>query len=201
MNKTFKVDLFVEDRAHESLLKPLIARVAQEEGLFPECQVRSARGGHPRVVREFKLYHQHLMREVAYTPDLLVVAIDSNCSTFANVRRTIEEITDDEYKHMLVCACPDPHIERWYMADLNSFFDVVGYRPKPSTNKCERDYYKQVLENAIQKGDNLATLGGVEFAPELAEKMDLYRAGKSDASLKAFLDELRTKLKDFSRSR
>lgn len=36
------------------------------------------------------------------------------------------------------------------------------------------------------------------LAPEIVEEMDLYRAGKSDSSLKAFLDDLRAKLNSVS---
>ena len=195
MNKILRIDLFVEDIAHENLLRSLIARIAQEEDYAALCQVRSARGGRPQVFREFKLYHQHLRRNVLDIPDLFVVAIDSNCSTFIKVKKEIEEITDENYQHLLVCACPDPHIERWYMADPNSFYSVVGYRPAVGAKKCERNYYKQLLRKAILEGGNPATFSGIEFASELAGAMDLFQAERVDASLKAFLGDLRNKLR------
>lgn len=135
MNEPLLIDLFAEDKAHESLLKPLIERVAQEEDAVVLCQVRSAQGGRPRVFNEFKLYHQHLVRNIMDTPDLLIVAIDTNCGSFAKIREDIVEETSQKYRHILVCACPDPHIERWYMADPNSFYNVVGYQPKLGTKK------------------------------------------------------------------
>lgn len=94
----------------------------------------------------------------------------------------------------LVAACPDPHVERWYLADPQSFERVVGKRPDIGTRKCVRDHYKRVLASAIVQGGHPATLGGVEFAPELVEAMDLYRAGRNDSSLKAFVDDFRAKL-------
>lgn len=203
MNEILRVDLFVEDRAHEGLLRSLIERVAQEENLIIWCQTRSAQGGHPRAVQEFKLYQQNLIRGLSKvaTPDLVVVAIDSNCRTLSQTRSEIEQATNVVYKHLLVCACPDPHIERWYMADLDSFHRVIGYQPHLGRAKCERDYYKQILGQAIKKGGHPTPLGGIEFASELAKDMDLYQAGKKDASLKAFLDDLRKKLKMLATTR
>ena len=80
------------------------------------------------------------------------------------------------------------------MADPDSFHEVVGFRPVVGSAKCERDYYKRQLREAVRASGYPRTLSGVEFAPEIAERMDLYRAGKNDPSLKAFLDGLRGKL-------
>lgn len=50
-------------------------------------------------------------------------------------------------------------------------------------------------ENGYSRGRPSSAAGGIEFAAELAEAMDLYRAGRADASLRAFLDDLRAALK------
>lgn len=92
-------------------------------------------------------------------------------------------------------ACPDPHVERWYLADPESFKEVVGHQPTIGKKKCVRDYYKNALANAVRKAGHPATLGGIEFAQELVERMDLYRAGKNERSLKAFVDDLRGRLR------
>lgn len=60
MSDRVLVDLFVEDRAHEELLKPLVDRVAQEEGVEVRIRVRAARGGHVRALSEFTLYQPAL---------------------------------------------------------------------------------------------------------------------------------------------
>ena len=140
-----------------------------------------------------------LMRD--HSPDVLVVAIDTNCSTFSQARKQIADATRDEFRHMLVTACPDPHIERWYLADPDSFSSVVGYRPAPGSRKCQRGHYKRILREAIQKGGHPSTLGGIEFAAELVGEMDLFRAGRSDASLKAFFDSFHETLRTSARSR
>jgi hypothetical protein len=77
------------------------------------------------------------------------------------------------------------------MADPPSFAQVVGAAPKVGRRKCERDLYKRMLVNTISKAGQVPTLGGIEFARDLTAAMDLYRAGKTEASLKAFVDEAR----------
>ena len=200
MSNQLVVDLFVEDRAHEEWLKPLLTRVAREEHIEVWPRVRSARGGHGRAIAEFNLYQRVVQSTFSNTSaDLVVVAIDGNCSTFASARRSTQDATDPTLRDRLVIACPDPHIERWYVADPQSFATIVGHRPRVGRKKCVRDHYKQVLANAIQQAGHPAMLGGVEFASELVEGMNLYRAGRSDSSLKAFLDDLRAKLRQVTK--
>ena len=79
--------------------------------------------------------------------------------------------------------------------DPDSFHKVVGYRPVVGREKCEREHYKRLLSDAIRKGIN-ATLGGIEFAAELVEAMNLYRAGRSDSSLRAFVGDLRSRFRE-----
>lgn len=202
MSNRVMVDLFVEDRAHEEFLKPLLARVAEEEGFETSLQFRSAQGGVARAMQEFRAYQRLLGRGLpsGRHPDLLIVAMDGNCSTFNAKRSAIQQETKENVRHMLVSACPNPHIERWFLVDPGSFHNVVGYRPDVASEKCERGYYKRLLSNAVKEGGHIPTLGGIEFARDIVEKMDLYRASKNDASFKAFLDDLRDGLKSLHRS-
>ena len=197
MSDQVAVDLFVEDRAHEELLKPLLMRVASEEQIALWPRVRSARGGHGRAIEEFELYQGVVQRgALSNKPaDLVVVAIDANCSTFAAARKRIQDAAAPMLKDRLVVACPDPHIERWYLADPQSFHAIVGHQPIVGRRKCVRDHYKEILVTAIRQAGHPVTLDGVEFASDLALGMDLYRAGRNDSSLKAFLDDLRTMLR------
>jgi hypothetical protein len=64
---------------------------------------------------------------------------------------------------------------------------VVGQCPNLRRRKCERDLYKNLLHKAVVENGHVSTLGGIEFAEELIEHMDFYRAGKNEPSLKAFL--------------
>jgi hypothetical protein len=94
----------------------------------------------------------------------------------------------------MIIACPDPHVERWYMVDPEGFASAVGVQPSVGKRKCKRDIYKALLANTIRQAGLLAPLGGIEFAPELVASMDLYRAGRNDKSLKGFTDDLRRAL-------
>jgi len=197
MSDAATVDLFIEDRAHEEFLRPLIGRVAAEENVPVTVRVRSARGGHGRAIREFELYQTVLENEAAFTiaPDLVIVGIDGNCTTFAKKRAEILAAAHESTRHRLVAACPDPHVERWYLSDPASFQVVVGQRPNVGRKKCARDYYKDLLAKTVRQAGHPATLGGLEFAREIVEALDLYRAGRGDKSLKAFLDDLRAGLR------
>ena len=197
MSELLLVELFLEDNAHQQLLVPLAQRVAREEEIELRCRVRNARGGHAGAMGSFKRYQ--ILREKGVggreVADLLVVAIDGNCSSFTETRKNIRRATHDSFGHMLVTACPDPHIERWYLADPQSFQDVVGTQPSVGPRKCVRNHYKQMLATAVASGGHPPTLGGVEFGRELADAMDLFRAGKNDSSLKAFVEDLREGLR------
>ncbi len=194
------LDLFAEDHAHESLIGALVKRIAQEEDVQATCRTRSARGGHPRAIKEFRLYQEFMdSTPWAPTPDLIVVAIDTNCEGFVQKRSEIQNATQQNYRHKVVPACPDPHVERWFLADPASFQAVVGARPSLSSEKCQRDHYKNLLRTTIRNGGHPHTLGGIEFAAELVVEMDLYRAGKTDSSLKAFIDDFRAALNTWKR--
>jgi hypothetical protein len=197
MSSPINVDLFVEDIAHEEFLKPLLSRIAGEEDIEVAVRVRSARGGHGRAVEEFKRYQTVVERGAASAthPDLLIVGIDGNCSTFARKRAEIQSAARATFSDRLVVACPDPHVERWYLADPDSFQSVVGQRPTVGRKKCARDYYKDALAKAVRQAGHPPTLGGIEFARDIVGGMDWYRAGRNNRSFKAFVDDLRGSLR------
>ena len=199
MDEPVVIDLFVEDRAHEALLRPIVARLAREESITIRDRVISGRGGHGRAIEEFKLYQRAASSLERISAHLVVVAIDGNCSSWAAKRHEIESVAMMAVADRLITACPDPHIERWYLADPDSFHQVVGWRPQVGREKCERGHYKRLLDRAIGNGGHPPTLGGIEFATELVDAMDLYRAGRAAASLKAFLDDLRAALRRLRR--
>ena len=197
MSDPLVVDLFVEDLAHEVFVGALARRIAREEHVALSVQARSARGGHPRALEEFGTY-QALVEKGALAslaPDLVVVVIDGNCVSSRKKREEIRRATRPVLLDRLVAGCPNPHVERWLLADPDSFHRVVGYRPAIGHEKCEREHYKRLLGDAIRKGNQPATLGGIEFAAELVEAMNLYRAGKSDSSLRAFVGDLRSRFR------
>ena len=191
MSSTLAIDVFAEDAAHEAFLVPFIRRLACQECVLPDIRVRSAVGGHGRVLSEFDLFGKLVLSGRLAMSDIIVVCIDANCRTYTTAREEIIDRTDASLRCRVVVACPDPHIERWYMVDTTGFASVVGVEPSLPKHKCERDSYKAALGNALGQAGLLAPLGGIEFAPELVGGMDLFRACRSDRSLKAFIDELR----------
>ena len=190
------VGIFAEDQAHKRLLLPLIQRLAREEKVTVRPHVYLATGGHSRAMDEFRL-HQRLLERAHNgdrVQDFLVVGIDGNCEAWTKVRQRILEETRAPFSERVVAACPDPHVEHWYLVDSVAFKTVVGCEPRMGRKKCARDYYKSILADTVRRAGHLSPLGGIEFAEELAEKMNFFRAGKESHSLKAFVDDCRSKL-------
>ena len=197
MSSSLTVDIFAEDRAHEEFLRAMLNKIAAQQERNLTVRVRSARGGHPRVLAELALYQTSVLKapENLSMPDLVCIAIDANCKRWHRAETDIAREIQAPFKQRAIIACPDPHIERWYLGYPDSFAQVVGVRPKVGKRKCERDRYKAILAKAIVDAGHPVTLGGIEFAQELVAAMDLYRAGKTEGSLKHFLDETITRIK------
>jgi hypothetical protein len=190
-----RLELFCEDIAHEEFISSLVLRIAREEGVRIDLRVRSGRGGQGRAEHELLLFQTVVLGGKVVSPDLVVVAIDANCRGFDSARKAIMQKLKPDLASRTTLACPDPHIECWYVCDPVTFKDVVGSQPRIGNLKCERGYYKSVLRDAVRDSGLPATLGGVEFAHELVEAMDLYRAGRSNRALKAFVDDFRNALR------
>lgn len=197
MSSSVVVDLFAEDHAHQAFLEPMIHRLARDLKLDVTLRVRSARGGHQRALGELKLYQRSVTKGFArlVRPDIVIVAIDANCSAHARARRDIAREIDRELRAITAIACPDPHIERWYLADPSSFAEVVGKEPRPGKRKCDRDTYKRILSDTVASAGHPVLLGGIEFAGEIVAAMDFYRAGRRERSLKHFIDEVQALLR------
>jgi hypothetical protein len=185
--------LIVEDRAHEEFLKPLIERLAREAGRSVSVRPYSARGGHPRAREELRTF-QRLMETGdlgLHDPTILVVGIDANCSSWSQAHRAITGDIAPRLRDRVVIACPDPHIERWFLADPDSVAQLLGRRPRLGKRKCDRDRYKQILARTVREAGHPALLGGLEFAREIVGTMDLYRAGRNEKSLRHFVNGAR----------
>ena len=201
MSRMTFVDIFVEDNGHEEFMKSLVRRLSRDEGISVTVRVRSARGGHGRAVGEYRNYQRLMKKGLGGDeyPDLLIVVIDGNCTSANSMRREILDATEDEFESRVVPACPDPYVERWYLSDPESFGRVIGRTPVVASEKCDHQYYKQVLSQTIREAGQIVTLGGIEFAPELVEAMDFYRAGQNSASLRTLVSELRARFRSAAR--
>lgn len=189
-----QVVLFAEDRAHRLFLVPMLRRLCEEAGAAARIRVLSARGGQAVALREYRTYQEtrYVLLPDEPTPDLVVVAVDGNCSTFSATRKAVEDATDATIADRLVAACPDPHIERWFLADPPSLGRILGHTPTLGREKCERGHYKKLLMDALRRGRSPAGLyDDPAFTPKVIEEMDLHRAGRNDHSLRAFVRRAR----------
>jgi hypothetical protein len=191
-----RVDLYCEDSGHEQFARALLKRLSAELGLRPTINTPSGRGGHGQAITEFKAWQRavtkgHIGHEI---PDLLVLLIDSNCSGWAQVRRDVEQAIDPATFPHCAIGCPDPHVERWCLADPEAVQEVLGVQPPPDPGKCERRLYKQLLRQTILQADQPILTSEMEYAPDLVSAMDLFRAGKNQPSLKQFVDGIRSAL-------
>ena len=182
-----RVALFVEDNAHRQVVGALVQRLADELGVAVLLDWRSAVRGHGRVVQEFKRYLRDLTRQ-AGQPDLVVVATDANC---IGLRRRIKEVDTLAAISPVVLAVPDPHIERWLLLDGAAFKSVFDKGCDAPNKKCNRGRYKRQLSQAIRATGVLPRLGGIEFAEDIVQHMNIERAARADPSFGHFVNELR----------
>jgi len=184
-----EIALFVEDHAHQLFLTALISRMANEYGIQIKPNWRNVRRGHGAVIRELKEYVRDLQRDRAGLPDLVIVATDANCK---GMKERLNEIitATKEQPIDIVCAIPDPHIERWLLLDSAAFKTVFGRGCMAPDYKCERARYKKLLIEAILETGITPSLGGIEFAEDIVRAMDFHRVGRIDPSLGRLLEEL-----------
>lgn len=194
-----QVDLYCEDSGHEQFVRALLNRIAAEIGLRPTLHTVSGRGGHGRAITEFKTWQRAVSRGKGVTyeiPDLLVLIIDANCSGWAQVRRDLGQAVDGQVFTRSAIGCPDPHIERWCLADPGAIQQVLGIATPEDPGKCERLIYKQLLRQTIRSAGQPILTSEMEYAPDLVAAMDLYRAGKNQPSLRHFVEEMRSALQN-----
>lgn len=182
-----EIALFVEDNAHRAVVGTLLQRLADENGQTVRLDWRSATHGHGRVLGELKRYLDDLAKHGGH-PDLIVVATDANCS---GLQQRIRDIDASAAVSPVVLAVPDPHIERWLLLDGAAFKAVFGRGCDAPDQKCDRGRYKHQLSQAIRATDVVPQLGGIEYAEDIVQHMDIDRAARADPSLRHFVDALR----------
>lgn len=189
----YRVDLFCEDIAHESCARAVIARIAGELDVSVTLQVGSARFGIPRLKRELDAF-QALVRRRAGAPELFVVMIDANDIGPAVRRREVEEVLDPAVFPLHVVGTPDPCVERWLLADPTGFAARFGQQPQLGAVQDGREW-KRRLVDALERAGQIVTQGGADYAAEIVDAMDIYRAGQADPTFRAFTDDVRAALR------
>lgn len=183
------INLFVEDIAHEDFLKALIHRLADESNVEISIMPSSVRGGHGTVITELKQYVRELQHNKENLPDLVIVGTDSNCNSLLERKKEVNEVITD-IADIVINMIPEPHIERWLLLDSEAFKKVYGKGCQKPEQKCERDYYKNILLNENYKATMTSPIDGFERAEELIYAMDLQRMKQSDRSFQRFLNPL-----------
>ena len=190
-----EIALFVEDNAHRQVVGALLQRMANESGIAVRLDWRSAIRGHGRVVRELKQYLRDLARH-GERPDLIVVATDANCS---GLQQRVRDVDASDAVSPVVLAVPDPHIERWLLLDGAAFKAVFGRGCDAPDRKCDRGRYKHQLFEAVRATGVAPRLGGIEFAEDIVQNMDIESAARADPSLRRFVDALRATFRQWNR--
>ena len=183
-----EIALFVEDDAHRKIIETLVHRIAGEYGVRLQLDWRNAVGGYGRVVGELDDYLRDLKRQGTPWPDLLIVATDANCKGLNERAREIGR-RDDVVP--VVLALPDPHIERWLLLDGAAFKAVFGRGCDAPDLKCDRNHYKERLIEAILAAGIRPSLGGIEYAEEIMQQINIGRAARLDRSFGRFVTDLR----------
>ncbi|RLA92685.1 MAG: hypothetical protein DRG83_22110 [Deltaproteobacteria bacterium] len=183
MNRSFAVVCFFEDVAHEKFVTALVQRAAQDLGISAQIDVRNASHG-SRVWKELMDYLRDLRRGVERLPDVLVIVIDGDCKRSSQVRKEIHEMVQRSGLRLppeyVICAVPEPHIERWYLEDQRALSTAIpGARSRKLRYKCERDRYKQALSEAIRASGVEPLLGGAEYGAEVAAEIEPDRLDRS----------------------
>jgi hypothetical protein len=192
-----RVVLFVEDSGHESFLTALLARLAEGERASIELLTRSARGGYGKVVQELVQYIGDIRCGREHLPEVLVVGADSNCIGVSKRAQALREAVADNVPH-LILAIPDPHIERWLLQDSAAFKASVGKGCDAPDQKCEKDRYKTLLQQAVRNADREPLIGGLEYAVDIARNLNLSRI--QDVQLREFVQSFRKTLRKLTPS-
>jgi hypothetical protein len=136
----------------------------------------------------------------AMETDLTVICIDGNCVGYNEKRRQLQgECDKAHFAKPVVFAIPDPHIEHWYLLDQTALRQALGDKKltiQAPKDKCERDLYKRLLEEACDRAEIPTTQGGTEFGPAIVAHLNLMQMARSQPAFKAFYEDARQKLQE-----
>ncbi len=189
------ISLFAEDEAHEDFLTALVHRFADKYHVKINLRAHSVRGGHGKVITELRLYQQGLRHYKEPLPDLIVVGTDSNCLGFSARKREMDQAISTNFADLVICAIPEPHIERWLLLDSEAFKTVLGKGCPAPDQKCERDRYKRHLIEAVLAAGLVPISGGIEHTEALVNAMNLPRIAQIDKSMDRLLSALRNRFR------
>lgn len=202
MAAEYRVALFLEDLAQEAFILPLCERLMVEEGYHIgqiEFVPLHARGGDP--IGSLKRFLKDARKDPSRKMDLLIVGRDANCKGFIKRRDEILRLAQRFRWTTVIAVIPDPHIERWFMIDMNALRRASGVQLAGGVQryKCDKERYKRLLRDAFQGSGVVPPMGGLEYGARVVEYIDLYEACKLDTGLNTFVSEFRNWLRQMQR--
>ena len=192
-----RIALFLEDIGHEGFVDSLVRRLADQEGVRIEVDVRNARGGAPQLDQQFDRF----LKDYSVTgmrPDLVVVVRDTDCAGVRTIQSRYSRLVKDAgYLGDVVIGAPEPHIECWYLADPSALQRVLSaptQAPVPDS-RCGTGRFKEMLARTVTDAKVDPLLGGIEYAEDIVADMDIYRAAANVPSFDTFVQDLRRALR------
>lgn len=182
--------LLPEDDALEKFVGGVTRRLADQMNVPISIRIRGVQGGFGSVRSELGRLHRAVHDSREDMPDAIIVAADTNCRGFLERRDQINQ-SAQSLADRVVHALPDPHVERWFLIDGAAFRQVVGKGCQAPDRKCDKDRYKNLLADAVEAAGVRPLLGGIEYADDIAEAIDLDRASAQDDRFGQFVADLR----------
>lgn len=184
---------FVEDAAHETFMRALVARAVSHFGCDSAAWLHDVRisGGKGRALRDMRLFLRDIVSGELASPDLLILTVDADCEANTTRQRVDDLVQQAGYNGPLLLAVPDPHIERWYMSDPEALRTVSGSTNLPALPaiRCRKDLFKKALRQIFVSAGINPPLGGTEYGDEIVERMDIFHARSNDGSLDRFFHD------------
>jgi len=198
------IAFFFEDIGHENFVQGLVKRLLREKAqgkIEVYGDNLSSRGG--SIIRtNFIEFMKSSSEGRAGQYDLVLVVHDANCHTVPKVKNEFISIARrfNYPNEDIVFAIPDPYIERWYLADPKGFAKGIKGKKVPALpgyfhDKSQRHYYKDRLVEALRANLIGSSIGGAEFGFDIAQEIDIKKAGKVDPNFAKFIADFNGCLK------
>lgn len=189
------IHVWCEDRGHESVIKALVRRMANELDVPARIETKNGSGGAGRAITEFKTWQRAVQKgSLGGVPDVLVLVVDANGDGFTARRKEVERVVAQELFPHVVIGCPDPHVEAWLLLDGDAFESVTG-KPPVARRPRKGEDHKSLFHASVSASGVPVLTGPMELAPDVVAAMDLDKSAKEDRALSAFLSELRAALR------
>jgi hypothetical protein len=119
--------------------------------------------------------------------------VDANCQGHKGRKDLMDGVLAHypEFQQLVSYAIPDPHIERWMLADPKAFQTVFGRGCTLPAIKRAKDEYKKLLRREIRVSGREAPLGGEEFSEDIVMAMNLGQVEAREPSPGLFLRSLK----------